>query len=776
MIRSYLTSAIRNVLRQRMYGVVNISGLAIGLAASLALSLWVLDEIGYDEFHDNADQIQRVCRSRIRNGQLQSDGVSAAPLGPTLKERFPGVAEYCRVSENRTTLSYADKSYQGSALYVDPTFIDIFSFEIERGNRENVLEAPNSIVLTQEAAIGLFGAENPIGQKLDNGLVVTGIVARAPDNSSLQYDFLVANEYLVQTGAIIPDEWFSFQLQTFILLENRADADALGASFKDLYREIDAEANIELQLQPLLDIHLKPVGGGGRIVYVYTFSLVAFLLLVVACINFVNLATARATQRAKEIGIRKVVGATRWQLSFQVMLEMILQTALAMLLAVSLLEFALPMLTDFFGKPMVLSFSLETIMILSGVCLATGLAAGVYPALVLSSFRPAISLRITGSNSRRGPVGAIRKALVVFQFAVSSGLIFGALVINAQMNYIQSKDLGINHDNVVCVSTDRLQGDYEAFEGELMAQPGIELVSAVFDPPAWCGYGVTGFDFDGQGDEDVLSSGIAWVDYNYVDLFGLEIVEGRNLSEEYGSDATDACLINETAARAMKMEQPIGLSLDWEDGHQRTIVGVVKDFHFASLHSEVDPLIMAVDPSWFRRLCVRLDSDNVAAGLGSVERVFGEFRPGEDFEVRFLDDLLSREYRLEARTKGIAIAFTVITTIVAILGLLGLAAISIERRTKEIGIRKALGSSKTGIIRLVTKEFMILILIGNVIVAPVAYYLISRWLENFAYRVEPGGGWFLLTALITVLGTMLTISFKAIQAARANPIDALKYE
>jgi putative ABC transport system permease protein len=559
-------------------------------------------------------------------------------------------------------------------------------------------------------------------------------------------------------------------------LRDPSDAPEIAGSIKSLYKEIDAEATLELQLQPLLDVHLKSPGGGGRIVYVYTFSMVAALLLIVGCINFVNLATARATQRAKEIGVRKSVGASRWQLGVQVTLEQVMQTTLAMMLAVTLLEFSLPRLAGFFGKTVVLNWSLETLVILLGVSLATGLAAGIYPALVLSSFRPALTLRASRAGSRHGSVGVIRKALVVFQFAVSAGLIFASLIISQQMDYIQNKDLGINRDNILCLSAGGLDRDYRSFERELEGRPGIETAAAVFNPPAWVGCSVTDFDFDGKAEDHSVTAVLAMVDYNYVDVFGLNILEGRNFSEEFSTDIDGACLINESAARAMGMDQSIGRGLEIGDGKSRTIVGVVKDFHYASLRSQVDPLILVIDEAWLRTLCIKLDDDDVAAGLASVEQTFNTFRPGTDFSYRFFDEFLSREYRIEKRTKDIALAFTAITTIIAILGLLGLAASSVERRTKEIGIRKTLGASAAGIIKLVTREFMILILIGNVIVAPVAYYFVHRWLENFAYRVEPGLGSFFFAAFITVAGAWVAISFKALQAARTNPVEALKYE
>lgn len=776
MLWNYFRSAVRILVRQRAYGVMNIVGLAIGLAGSLALLLWVADEISYDGFHANADSIVRVGRSRIRNDQLHFDGLSSAPVGPAIKERFPGVLATCCIGEDDLRLKHGSEARMIDGLFVDPSFFEIFSFPLERGDPSEVLDGPNSIVLTPSAATSLFGDQDPVGKIFDNGLVVTGIVAEPPQNSTLQFDFIVNSDYYVRLGFLEREAWFQFGYETYLLLAGNADMAAIGRAIRNLFQEVEPDANIQLYLQPLKDIHLRPLGGGGRITYIYIFSLVACLLLVVACINFVNLATARSAQRGREIAVRKVAGASRKQLAVQVLVEQLMQTTLALLLAVCILELTLPMLSGFFGKAMSLDWSLRSVGIMLGVSIATGLAAGIYPAMILSSYRPAATLRASRTGRGRGSVGIIRKGLVVFQFAVSAGLIFSALVINQQMDFIRNKDLGLKHEAIVCVNTDNLETDGDTFERALAAQPGVEAAAAAFNPPAWVGLSMSDFDFEGKKEGERVTASLAPVDYNFVDVFGLEIVAGRNFSREFGTDPAGACLINEAAVRAMHMENPVGKRLDWMDEAPREIIGVVKDFHYASLHREVDPIILAMDSGWLHTLCIRLEPDNIATGLASIEKTFDEFRPGEAFVFEFFDNQIDREYRLEIRTRGIAMAFTIITTIVAVFGLLGLAATSIERRTKEIGIRKTLGSSTPGIVKLVTSEFMKLIMLGNIIVAPIAYYLMNQWLENFAYRVKPGAGAFLLALMITVLGALGTISFKAVRAARANPVNSLKYE
>jgi ABC-type antimicrobial peptide transport system permease subunit len=444
-------------------------------------------------------------------------------------------------------------------------------------------------------------------------------------------------------------------------------------------------------------------------------------------------------------------------------------------IAICLLEIILPLLSNFFGKRLVLQPSGDIILLFSAIILFTCITAGSYPAIVLSSFRPLVGLKSNTTGISHSGAKLIRKSLIVFQIVVSGALIFSSLVIYRQMKLINDKDLGIDKENIVSIRVMGLDRDYEVFKRELLKYPGIERVSAVYEPPAWCGWHMTGFNFEGNTEDKLVSTGVAWVDYDYVDLFGLELVSGRDFSPQYTTDETEAYIVNESAVHAMQMDSPIGKSIG-TDERPGKIIGVVKDFHFSSLHNKIGPLLIAIDKSNFKRLCIKMSPDNIAGSLDHIKEVWEELRSGDKFSYWFFEDLLGREYRVEKRTGGIVLSFTIITVFVACLGLFGLAAYSAEIRTKEIGIRKVLGSSITRIVGLLTKEFIFLTIFGNLIAIPVAYYITGRWLENFAYRAEPDLELILYTVGLGIIITLIVVSYQAVKAARSNPIDALKYE
>jgi len=775
MIKNYLKSAVRNIIRNKGYSFINIFGLAVGIASSLAIFLWVLDEISYDRFHVNAESIYRCYRQVVWNGETRLSETTSAPIGPTLAERATGIEKYARVFPASLKMEFEVRSVFGRGIYADADFLSIFTFPLISGDPKTALISPHSIILSQKTATALFGKINPIGLTLKNGLTITGIVENVPRNSSIQFDFLLPFSYAEQVGLVEEDEWWNFGYDTYFLLGRNADVNEVGGRIKDLFISIDPESTIELHLQPLTDIHLRELEGTGRIVYVYIFSIVAVLLLLVACINFMNLATARSSKRAKEIGLRKTVGAYRSQLIIQLLTESAIQTLVAALLAVGMLEAALPFLSDFFGKQIVLEPTGNLILLLAVIVVLTTLAAGSYPALVLSSFRPMRILRGGFSASGNKSMNTVRKFLVVFQFTISTALIFGALVIYGQLNYIENKDIGIDRKNIVCLSTDNLDKDYIAFKNELLKYAGIQFVSAVYEPPAWCGWYIVGFDYEGKPEDRDVRAGVGFVDYDYVDVFGLEIVEGRNFSRQYATDETEAYIVNKAAVRAMQMESPIGKSINMVDRPGK-IIGVVKDFHFSSMHTAITPLILTCDKSNFSRLCIKISPDNISGSLGYIEKIWSEFRPGDDFRPQFFDQLLGREYVIEKRTSAIVLAFTIIIVLVACLGLFGLAAYSAERRTKEIGIRKVLGLSTAGIIGLLTREFILLVLLGDIVGIPIGFYLWNRWLKDFAYRIEPGCAFILIAGGLTMLIALLTASYQAVKAARTNPVTAIKYE
>jgi putative ABC transport system permease protein len=775
---NYFKTALRNIWRQKAYSLINIFGLAIGIASCLAVLLWVLDEISYNNYHKNSTSIYRCYREVIWNNEIRYDQQMSPPVGPTINERTPGVLDFTRTYSIYRKLNYKNKSCTEWGILVDPSFLTIFTFPLAMGNPETALSIPNSIVLTRETADRLFGDTDPIGKILDNGLVVTGIANNLPQNtsSSLDFSFLVPFAMAEQAGLIDPDAWFHFGYETFFLLQNPRDADKISLQIRDLFKEIEPDVKLKLHLQPFTDYHLKSLAGGGRITLIYIFSAVAILILAIACINFVNLATARAARRMVEIGLRKAIGASRIQLGIQILIESAVQTVTAMLIAICLIEISLPLLEELYGKQLAFALTGDILIALLAIVLLTAIGAGIYPAFVLSSFRPATVLKkITNSCGIAG-MNRIRRILVVFQFAISTGLIFGALIINSQMNYIDNKNLGIESENIICFRAENLTNDYETFKNELNKYPGILNVSFAMEPPAWCGWHSVGFSYEGKPEDHDLRAGFAWVDFDYVGLFGLEIINGRSFSKEFSTDYSEAYLVNETAARAMQMDDPIGKSLMEDEDRPGKIIGVVKDFHFSSLHDNIRPLILGINPTHFEFIFVKTDPNDIPGCLGYIEDKWNQIRPGEDFNYRFFTDYLGRSYASEKQTNKIILSFTIIAVIIASLGLLGLVSYSAERRKKEIGIRKVLGLTEPGIIWLLTKEFLWLVTLGYVIALPLAYYTANRWLENFAYQTKLSWDIFLTAGGLAVLSAVATVCYQAVMAARANPVDALKCE
>lgn len=775
MFTKYIKSGIQNISRNRGYSFINIMGLAIGIASSLAISLWVIDELSYNNFHSNSNSIYKCYRRAIWNNDVRLSSYMSAPVGPALKETIPGISEFVRYRYEYLNLQNEDKSFAEWGIYVDPSFLKVFSFPLVEGNQETVLSSPNSIVISEKMAGLLFGDQNPIGKTLAEDLVVTGIAQDVPKNSSIQFEYLIPISYAKQKNIIDFDDWWSFGFLSYFQLEDGANAEDVGALIKDAFKKIEPDATLELHLQPLDEVYLHGLSGTGRITYVYIFSLVALLLIIIACINFMNLATARSAKRAKEIGLRKTVGAGRLQLVFQILIEASIQAIIAVAIAVAIVELSLPLLTEFFGRELSLEFSVNMIFTFIALIVAITLAAGSYPAFILSSFRPASVLMSNSRGGGNGGMKLLRKVLVVFQFVVSTSLIFMAIVIYSQLDFFKNKDLGYEKENIISIRTDNLGDDSSIFKEKLLQHPGVLELSAVSDPPVRCNSHYVGYDYEGKPDDYDVRAGVFWVDYDYVDMFGLEIIKGRNFSREYSTDESNAYLINEAAAIAMKMDDPVGKSIGIDSGNGQ-IVGVVKNYNYSSLHSEIEPLLITIDKKEFVHLCIMISPEDIGGTLGFIEEEWKKLRPGGLFNYEYIGDLLGAEYRREDRISGIVLAFTIITAFVAGLGLFGLAAYSAERRTKEIGIRKVLGITEPKIIWLLIKEFIVLVIIGNMIAAPVASYIAGNWLDNFAYRIDLGWGLFALTSIAAFLIALATVSFQALRAARANPVKSLKYE
>ncbi len=803
MIKNYFKIAWRSILKNKGIFSINIAGLAIGIASCLLITLFVVDELSYDRFNENADEIVRVVFKAKVNGEEMKEAVVMAPVAEALKNEFPEVVDATRLTNHyNPKFSFKNTSYRDSRFaYVDPNFFEIFTLPVVKGNKKDPLKEPNSIVITEQEAKKYFGDEDPIGKILtledeNQQFKVTAIIEEVPKNSHFHFDIFASTEgYLPAQNS----SWMNSEFYTYLLLKEGTSSENIEAKLPSVvekymgpqmkgemgmtFSEFKKDNEIGLFLQPLTDIHLKSdftastqLEQGGDIKYIYIFSAVALFMLLIACINFTNLATAAASKRAKEVGIRKVLGSSKNQLIYQFLAESFIATTLAMLLAIVLFSLALPVFNDLAGKELPLNYLLQPNILLMLVCLIIiiGFFAGGYPAFFLSSFKPIAALKNKFSSS--GESKTIRSGLVVFQFVISAGLILATLIVNQQMEYIQNKNLGYEKDQMLVLRESYLLGNkQDAFKNKISSDPRVENVTqSAFVPAGSSDNSMSGIFLQQEFKRRMF---VYNVDEQYLPTMGMELVAGRNFSEENGSDSTKV-IINERAAEILGFkEDPLGKTFirDTHDGGRTlTVIGVVKDFHFKSLHRNIDPLIMLNNP--YGGLIVRAKTANISDLIKDLNLTWNSFNPQEPFSYSILDDSYKQTYRTEQKMGSILNIFAFLTIFVACLGLFGLVTYTAEQRFKEIGIRKVLGSSIPQIVALLSKDFLKLVLISFLIAFPLCFYLMNKWLQEFAYRIEVGWQVFVMAALITFVIAFVTIAYKSIKAATANPVDSLRTE
>lgn len=803
MIKNYFKIAWRSILKNKGIFSINIAGLAIGIASCLLITLFVVDELSYDRFNENADEIVRVVFKAKVNGEEMKEAVVMAPVAEALKSEFPEVKDATRLTNlYNPKLSYKNTSFRDSKFaYVDPNFFEIFTLPVVKGDKTDPLKEPNSIVITEQEAKKYFGNENPIGKILtledeNQQFKVTAVIEEVPKNSHFHFDVFASTEgYLPAQNT----SWMNSDFFTYLLLKKGTAPENIEAKLPSVvekymgpqmkgemgmtFSEFKKDNEIGLFLQPLTDIHLKSdflastqLEQGGDIKYIYIFSAVALFMLFIGCINFTNLATAAASKRAKEVGIRKVLGSNKNQLIYQFLAESFIATTLAMLLAVVLFSLALPVFNGLAGKELPLNYLLQPSILLMLVCLiiVIGFFAGGYPAFFLSSFKPIAALKNKFSSS--GESKTIRSGLVVFQFVISAGLILATLIVNQQMEYIQNKNLGYEKDQMLVLRASYLLGNkQDPFKNKIINDPRVENVTqSAFVPAGSSDNSMSGVFLQQEFKRRMF---VYNVDEQYLPTMGMELVAGRNFSKEYGSDSTNV-IINERAAEILGFkEDPLGKTFlrDTHDGGRTlTVIGVVKDFHFKSLHQNIDPLIMLNNP--YGGLIVRAKTANMSGLIKDLNSTWNSFNPQEPFSYSILDDSYKQTYRTEQKMASILGIFAFLTIFVACLGLFGLVTYTAEQRFKEIGIRKVLGSSIPQIVALLSKDFLKLVLISFLIAFPLCFYLMNKWLQEFAYRIEVGWQVFVMAALITFVIAFVTIAYKSIKAATANPVDSLRTE
>ncbi len=796
MLRNYLVITYRNIVKNKVFSLINVAGLAAGLAGVILILGFVRFELSYDRFHEKSDRIYRVLsREKAAPGTVSEYlDATADPLAAALRADIPEVVRATRIIGHvgrDAILQNEEALFTESGLFADGEFLKIFSFPLLRGDRERALTAAGSIVLTETTSRKLFGPSDPIGKAVrfrrqDDAydLTVTGIVQDVPANSHLRFSFLASLDTLRadDDNAYMFNTWRVINFVTYAELNDRVKKGAAEARLPEFMKKnVPEDVRGELALQPLSDIHLRSriqgqLATNNQIQVVRLFSAIALVLLLIAVVNYVNLATSRSTARSKEIGVRKVTGAHRYQLFQQFIGESLVMSAAALVLALVLVRIAWPHFKSLVGIDLEFRaiWNPQLLTLAAGTALMIGLLAGFYPALVLSSLHPVRALRDFGRAGRKGVF--LRKTFVVFQFGASVVLLAGTIVIGRQMNFIQSQNVGYDRERVLTIPIREreTQAAAEAIRSGFQLNPDVIDVSVSSAVP-------TGIDnvFGGvstQTDEGVaikVRFSVGYVDEHYLSLYKIGLAQGRNIAP----GEKDVALVNESLVKALGWKNPLGKIFDVWGEKKLTIVGVVKDFHFASLHTEITPLALFTQifgPG--ETIAVRIGPGHIAKILAGLKKSFEARTKAQPFEYAFLDDIFDALYKKEVRTGRFFRIFALLAVFVASLGLAGLTALAVERRTKEVGVRKVLGASAARLTALLNSQFIVLVLLANVIALPLSYFALNGWLRNFAYRIRLSVWPLLLASLAVFVVALATISFQTAKAASRNPVNALRYE
>lgn len=803
MMHNYMKIALRNIKKQKGYSFINITGLAIGMACCILLVLYIHSELSVDNYHENIDRIFRLCVHVNIGGTDHIGSASNGPAAAFLRDEYPEVENAVRFfGRSGARVTYEDKHfYIRRVAYVDESVFDVFTWPIIKGDQRSALSAPYSVVIAEDVAQACFGDTDPLGKILRfndrEDFIVTGVMKNIPQHSHLVWDALCSFKTLhsiMGENSPILNHWLSFNFRTYLLLQEGVDYRDVDNKVHGLLEEVAGDemkakgATEELFLQPVKDIYLRPLGQSvGPIQYVYIFSVVAMFVLVIACVNFMNLSTARSANRAREVGIRKVLGAHRMRLVFQFLSETLLLSLFSLVIALLLVQLALPQINTFLRWE--LSFtSVEVGWLVPSLIwfvIFVGIVAGSYPAFFLSGFQPVKVLggrMISGSSNSR-----LRRILVVLQFTISITLIIGIGLIIGQLNFMKNKDPGFKKEHVVVIpARDRsVQRSIQVIKDEFNGHPGVVSVAASSTIPGW-GSASNDKIPEGYTQEEVQLMDEINVDEDFIPTLGMELVAGRNFSK--ARDEKHSVIINETAVRRYGWMDPVGKTIRAVDPYDigswtpKTVIGVVKDFHLRPLSETIHPLFMGNDPDYpfsfnfMDLVLVRVGYDDITGTLNFIENKWKELFPEQQFNYFFLDENFNLQFRDIERSREIFSYFTFLAILIACLGLFGMASFTAEQRNKEIGIRKVLGSSVPGIVMLLGKELIVLVIVANAFAWPVAYLMLNRWLQGFPYRISMTIVPFVVSAILVVLISFLTIAYQAIRAAMANPVESLRYE
>lgn len=783
MFKHSLLLIYRNFLRAKSYFLINLVGLTAGLACTLLIYLWVRDELMMNKFHEKDQRLFQVMEHQQYADEIMTTSSTPGVLSETLKDEFPEV-EYAATTTwiNPYTLSVKENNVKADGYHVGKDYFQIFSYHLVQGNAEQVLQDELSIVISRSLAKQLFGSEeNAVGKMVEfqhsKSFQVSGVFEDLPSNSSIQFDFVLSFEYYKRDNEWVT-EWGNNGPASFVVLKEGTDPVLFANKIKEFVKGKNEDSNVTLFLQQYSDRYLhgryeNGVQSGGRIEYVQLFSIIAVFILVIACINFMNLSTARATRKAKEVGIKKSVGAQRTSLVVQYISESLVMTLLSVILALGIVWLFLPQFNVITDKRIALQLMDRNLLLsLAGIIAFTGLVAGSYPAFYLSGFKPAAVLK----GDVKGSIGELwaRKGLVVFQFFLSVILIVSVLVIYRQIEFVQTKNLGYNKDHLIRFSLEgKAEQNRETFLNELRRIPGVVNVSSMGHSLIGRNNNTSGLDWKGKDPNDVILFENIAADYGLIETLGIEMAEGRAFSEEFGADTTKI-IFNEAGIRAMNMEDPIGKTIRLWDQYDMEIIGVVKDFHFQSLHESVNPLFFRLSPPNCWNAMVRLEAGKEKETLDALTQFYSNFNPGFSFDYEFQDQEYAQQYAAEQRVATLSSYFASMAILISCLGLFGLATFTAERRLKEIGIRKALGSSSSNIVLLLSGDFTKMVLISIGLGLPASYWLLDQWLQRFALHIDLSVWYFVLAGAVALLIAWLTVASQAIRAANVNPVKCLR--
>ncbi|KZS38046.1 ABC transporter permease [Aquimarina aggregata] len=800
MFKNYIKIAWRNLLKNKGYSAINIGGLAIGMTCFLLITLFVRNELSYDSYHENGDNIYRVVHHSSKDNLDDRWIWGNAPVGKALKSDFSEVIETVQFSgRSDVLLDYNERSFQeANCFYVDPTVFDVFSWPLISGNPETALKAPYSIVLTESIAKKYFGNEDPMGKSIDgvggranDGVyTVTGVMKDVPSNSHFSFDILMSMSSFYQTRPGIFDAWGYVDFYTYFLVNDNFDQTAFQDKMPDFLKKNrpagDAQYYYDLSFEPLKDMYLnskaaRQPGITGNLSNIYIFIIIGFFILVIASINFMNLATARSLDRAKEVGVRKVIGADKKGLIYQFLGESLLMGMLSAVLGLVLVMICLPWMNTITGKQFLIReiFNGFTLSLYFATAFITGILAGSYPAFILSNFKPSSVLKGTFSTSKKGV--NLRKGLVIFQFSLSIALIASTVIVYSQLDYMLNKNLGFDREQQLVIDFNwdgQVRDNIETIKREFLNHPDISSVSASRTVP--------GGHFPAAGTNIETKEGpmknfdpfLYEIDVDFIPHYNIEIVAGRAYSRNFATDTISSMIINEAAVKSFGYTDPseiIGKQFEqW--GKEGTIIGVVKDFNYLSLHQKVAPLTLRLEPSSSRYFSLQIKSQNLQKTIKDIKDKWAALAPHRPFLYSFLDDSFNTQYEADFKFKKLFTIFSFLAILIACLGLLGLAIYSAMQRTKEIGIRKVLGAEASSIVKLLSKDFIKLVLIAVVIATPFSWYAMHKWLGGYAYRVDVNWWVFGMAGMIALAIAILTISFHAIKASMANPVKSLRTE